>query len=652
MEPDLDDSEIQFGTAQRETLHSPGDSGFGQRLFGVTNDQTGLDTDPLGELAHDDLAPNVDTSFPASSGAQFDAHSICGTPASIPAGSGLDPVLPHVPSSRTDMQPTVPVHVHEASFARALLSNCSTTDIVLPWETPFYKELFGDEPFGQSLVPEMPIGALCSFGGEPGPQEVAQTVAAVANFTADTPVFSACIASTDDGPFHAVQSKLHNVAVQKLLTVLRHDLNSSETGRHILALGDDWEQLQGAHKIVEAVLGTRAPSTLVKRANSLLSYLRWFDRMNRFDLDPFSEECIWMYLQQLRDSGAPCTKGSSALSAFRFAFHLLGFTGLGPALNSRRLIGVCELMLSQKRLLKQALVLTVAQVKGLHKFLRDTNLHVMDRAVIAYILFALYGRCRNSDLLMIHSVEPDFTEAGGYVIIQTSNHKTGRLASLKTRLMPIVILARGVDGSIWVGDALSVFESAGVDLQTPIDGPLLHAPMGEPGISMERGLKASEVSSLVRKFVSCPEPSAAAPGNSVSSHSLKTTTLSWCARFGLSPAVRSLLGRHASSLNETYAIYSRDLVCAPVAELQLVIDAIADGNFSPDSQRSEFFRKGHDSVAHEGEPGVHADVPEDDLGPCQTELGSNVSELLECSGGGVGVGKATRRLTFPTMKLV
>lgn len=354
-----------------------------------------------------------------------------------------------------------------------------------------------------------------------------------------------------------------------------------------------------------------------------------------------------MYLQQLRDLGAPCTKGSSALSAFRFAFHLLGFNGLGPALNSRRLIGICELMLSQKRLLKQALVLTVTQVKGLHKSLRDTSLHVMDRAVIAYILFALYGRCRNSDLLMIHSVEPDFTEAGGYVTIQTSNHKTGRLASLKTRLMPIVIPARGVDGRIWVGDALGAFESAGVDLQTPIDGPLLHAPMGDPGVFMERGLKASEVSSMVRKFVCCPEPSAAASRDSVSSHSLKATALSWCARYGLSPAVRSLLGRRASSLNETYAIYSRDLVCSPVADLQMVIDVIADGNFSPDSQRSEFFRKDHASVAHEGELGSHADVPGDEMGPCQTEPEGNVSELLECSGGGFEIGKGDQNVDLP-----
>jgi hypothetical protein len=322
-------------------------------------------------------------------------------------------------------------------------------------------------------------------------------VADVARLPGDFPIFSACVGSTDDGPFNAVQSKLHNAAVQKFLIVLRYDLESNATGKHILALGGETAQLQGAHKIVEAVLGTRAPSTLVKRANSLLSFLRWFDRTGMTDVVPFSETCIWRYLQQLKDEDAPCTKGSSALSAFRFAHHILGFEDLGPALVSRRLVGICELMLSKKRLLKQARVLTVAQVKGLHKSLRDVNLHVMDRAVVAYILFAIYGRCRNSDLLMIHSVEPDFTGDGGFVIIQTCNHKTGRLAMLKTRLMPIVVPARGVDGHVWVGDALKAFADAGVVHQTPIDGPLLPAPLGEPGLFMQRGLRASEVSSMV-----------------------------------------------------------------------------------------------------------------------------------------------------------
>ena len=39
----------------------------------------------------------------------------------------------------------------------------------------------------------------------------------------------------------------------------------------------------------------------------------------------------------------------------------------------------------------------------------------------------------------------------------------------------------------------------------------------------------------------------------------------------------------------TFSVYSRDLMVSPVVELQRVIDEIANGNFSPDEQRSRFF---------------------------------------------------------------
>ena len=362
--------------------------------------------------------------------------------------------------------------------------------------------------------------------------------------------------------------------------------------------------------------------------------MRWFDKNCWTDVEPFSEECIWRYLQHLRDNAAPGTKGSAALSAFRFAHHLLGFDGLGPALTSRRLIGICEIMMAKKRILKQALVLTVAQVKGLHRALRDQTLHAFDRAVIAYILFALYGRCRNSDLLMIHSLEPDYSGSGGFVTIQTCNHKTGRAAMLKARLLPIVIPARGVDGSVWVADALQALSFVGAMLDTPIDGPLLRAPSDDASGFMQRGLRASEVSTMLRRFVGSPDPVPGSECEIISSHSLKATTLSWCARFGLSPAIRSLLGRHASSLNETYAIYSRDLACSPAAELQKVIDAIAEGRFLPDSQRSEFFSTpvaGEEADKERSAAPEGSQVSDDHL----AEQASGVSELLEFSGGGV-----------------
>ena len=577
--------------------------------------------------AHDDRPP---TCPGGEANVTFHAHGDTSMEGAIGPGTLSFPQS----STAADSQPTLSLSTHNAMFSRALLTNCQATDIVLPWETGIFKDIFSDEPFPQSLVPTMPIGAFCNFDAEPEPQMVAEEVAKAAQFSDACPVFSRCVGSADDGHFVEMQSKLHLTAVNKILVVLRHDLDCSVTGRHILALGDETMQRVGAPAIVEAVVGARAPATLVKRANALLSFLRWYDKTCWTDIKPFSEECIWRYLQHLRESAAPATKGSAALSAFRFAHFLLGFDGLGPTLSSRRLVGICEIMLAKKRILKQAMVLTVSQVKGLHRALRDQSRHAVDRAVIAYILFALYGRCRNSDLLMIHSVKPDFSESGGFVTIQTCNHKTGRTAMLKARLLPIVIPARGVDGSVWVADALQALSSVGALLSTPIDGPLLRAPSDNAFGFMQRGLRASEVSAMLRRFVESPDPLPGSESEIISSHSLKATTLSWCARYGLSPAVRSLLGRHASSLNETYAIYSRDLACAPTAELQKVIDAIAEGRFLPDSQRSEFFC---DPVAGGEADKACSVAPEGSQGSADhfADQASGVSELLDFSGGGI-----------------
>ena len=532
--------------------------------------------------------------------------------------------------------PTISKASQDALFSRALLTNCQTSDILLPWETGFYKDFFSDEMFSQ-IVPKMPVTEFCSFDDASEPQEVAKALASAAHDSNPNPIFSRFVVCKDDGPYAEKQKQLREVAINKFLVVLRHNLSCSVTGRHILELGDPIQQDLGAHAVVEAVSGIRSPATLVKRANSLLSYLRWFAKAIGDFRNPFTEVCIWEYLQHLKFVDAPATKGDSAMSAFRFGFHILGIDTLGPALHSRRLIGTCEIMLSKKRLLRQALVLTVAQVKGLHMSLDNESLHVMDRAVVAYLLFALYGRCRNSDLLMIHSIEKDFTEAGGFVIFRTSHHKTGRMAALKTRLMPIVIPARGVDGNIWVEKALSALDTAGANPHSPCEGPLLRAPKGEQSAFMERGLKASEVSCMLRKFVGAPEPVPGCQDPVVTSHSLKATTLSWCARYGISPASRSLLGRHTSCLNETFAIYSRDLVCAPVVELQTVIDAIGDGTFSPDCQRSEFFQC-DSAVPQKGAAPADVETVGRDMGnPSTGEVESALSELHECAGGEVGV---------------
>ena len=476
-------------------------------------------------------------------------------------------------------------------FARSLLTNCDVTGIVLPWETGIDRELFSEVPMDVELVPKMPIGDICDVALESQPQEIAQSVASVACTTRANPIFSMTISCADDEHCEERRELMGDPAIGKLIIVLRHCLLASSTGRHIIDLGSAMNQDAGAYDIVSAVVGVRSPATLIKRANTLLSFLRRCAKTGSSVENPFVDPVAWAYFQHLRDTNAPATKADSTMSAFRFALRILGFETLAELVNSRRLTGLSELMMANKRLLRQALVLTVSQVLGLHALLRNDGLHIMDRAIVAYVLVALYGRCRHSDLQFLHSLDCDYNHEGGFIILQTCHHKTGRMAALKSRLMPIVIPARGIDGSVWVQDALQVLFRAGVRLDTPIQGPLLRAPCGDYGAFMKRGLRSSEVSASLRRFLDLPDPAPGQVSEVVSSHSLKATTLAWCARYGISPASRSMLGRHTSSLTETFAIYSRDLTCSPVAVLQTVTDAIHDQRFMPDNQRSEFFRK-------------------------------------------------------------
>ena len=238
------------------------------------------------------------------------------------------------------------------------MTNCDVTGIVLPWETGIFRDLLS--------VPKMPISNMCQLSIGDDPQQVAAAIASVASTDVSDPVFSKCISSGDDAHYHDMRRQLRDAAIGKLLIVLRHCLLASKTGRHIINLGTDAQQQAGAFDIVDSVFGVRSPNTVVKRANALLSFLRWVAKAGIDEVNPFVEPVVWSYFQHLRSTDAAASKADSCMSAFRFAFFILGFESLEGVTCSRRLVGLAEIMLSGKRLLKQALVLTVHQVKCLH----------------------------------------------------------------------------------------------------------------------------------------------------------------------------------------------------------------------------------------------------------------------------------------------
>jgi len=131
-------------------------------------------------------------------------------------------------------------------------------------------------------------------------------------------------------------------------------------------------------------------------------------------------------------------------------------------LSSKRLRGFSDIMFASKRKLQQAQTLTVQQVRALHHVLEDTGADKFDRAAAGFLLTAVYGRCRASDISFLDSIKHDHDEQGGFVELFTTVHKTGRSAAKKATLLPILCPAFGVTGTNWAALALEVFEQIGL----------------------------------------------------------------------------------------------------------------------------------------------------------------------------------------------
>ena len=209
---------------------------------------------------------------------------------------------------------------------------------------------------------------------------------------------------------------------------------------------------------------------MVKRANALLEALRWMAKAFPDRSDIFHEDLAWAYVSALRKAGGAPTKAADFVSALRFATHVMGINS-GHLIVSRRVAGLSEQMVAGKRFTQQAKVIAVDQMRFLHQLLDSQELCPCDRAVCAYLLIAVYGRCRHSDLACVHDAVADSGEEGGCLEIRTGTHKTGRTAQKKAMLLPILIPAKGVTGTVWMYNAAKAFNAIGLTLDGTINGP-------------------------------------------------------------------------------------------------------------------------------------------------------------------------------------
>eukprot|EP00435_Cladocopium_sp_Y103_P024632 s391_g6.t1 len=336
-------------------------------------------------------------------------------------------------------------------------------------------------------------------------------------------------------------------------------------------------------KIAQAT--SRDPRTILKRANSLLKYCTWH-RSFYYQRQPFPfrsvevGEFVW---ERFQDKASYSTL-SSFIEAVNFGVHVLGI----PAENKNIVDAFTKGVLDQASLKrpgrKQARPLTVKEVTYLEACLHDAELSVTDRYAAGAFLFALFGRCRWSDLKRVSSFELDIATEGkkvsGFVGFTTFSHKTAAIVAKHGLPMPLIAPIWGLESPPWGLEWHKVANQAGLELHETYNGPVLPAPL-KSGRWGQRSVSSNEASKWLCALLSKLGGSL----DAVSSHSLKCTTLSWLAKAGSDSEHRLLLGHHSTG-KSSLDVYSRDVLSAPLRTLEGVLRLIRVGAMQPDKTRS------------------------------------------------------------------
>ena len=289
----------------------------------------------------------------------------------------------------------------------------------------------------------------------------------------------------------------------------------------------------------------------------------------------------------MRRSGSFISRGASFREALRFAHYTLGLDGALEACDSPRIKGASDVMLCQSGTWHPADPLYVSEVLHFHNILEGHDRPLLDRIAAGNVLVMIYGRCRASDLAYIKRVQLDYGQESGYLELGTQHHKSSRKATLKRKLLPIVIPVMGINKCNWVDMLLKLRRIAGLSTDDLDNESWWPAPIEVDGGSIKWGnrpVASDEISSWMIETLKI-----SGTDRRISSHSAKATCLSWLSKAGVSREDQDILGRHVTSLHGAGPLYARDLVSAPLRKLEETISQVASKTFLPDQNRSGMF---------------------------------------------------------------
>jgi hypothetical protein len=343
----------------------------------------------------------------------------------------------------------------------------------------------------------------------------------------------------------------------------------------------------GIGETVKDCLGVKATGTLHNRVNPMIRFAQYAKDAGHEPF-PICEHVAYQFLKNV-DSAPSFPR--SFITSVAFSKHVLGLMNADDILQSCRIKGFASLHYTKKRKLIQRPPLTVAQISFLEQCVNETGRTVYDRVAAGFFLVLTYGRLRFSDAMSISSMELEIPMGSehGYLECAAERCKTGTSLEKRTRLLPVVITTKSFTEQGWIQAWLEVRHKA--KLETGPGVPLLPNPASGGGwtkIPVTCEVAGDWLRALLKDV---PGP---ANGARIATHSCKSSILSICAKYGVEPAARRLLGYHTAGRDKSMIIYSRDAMAWPIRLMEEMIDSINAKRFAPDASRSGYFPRGTD----------------------------------------------------------
>ena len=329
--------------------------------------------------------------------------------------------------------------------------------------------------------------------------------------------------------------------------------------------------------VIRDWLHPKAPSTLLKRANSILGYHKvvgWGD-----GTFPYREREVYRYMSDAKAGGAKPSQLKALREAIIFVRHVFAVPQLDNVIESRRCLGASQRG-TIRRGRKRAHPLSILELRRLHHMLADKDVPTWDRVFAGAVLCCTYMRARWSDFQHAASFDIEANDRGDIVFLVYTVEVYKTMNSKYFAGEPVRFIAPGV--GILEQNWLHLWKTARAEVGLNTFIPPLPTP-NEDGEAMGCSVSSSEITAWIQRVLT-REPDLHTTG-----HLMKRTFLTMAAKRGIEHLDRLAMGGHAN-MAKMADVYGEDELARPLRLLLALLEEIREGYFDPDAGRAGYIK--------------------------------------------------------------